>query len=280
MNKWNLIIDVARCENCHNCTLALKDEFESNEFPGYSMPQPRHGHQWIRIERKVRGEKIMVDAAYLPSMCNHCDNAPCVAKSNSAINKRDDGIVIIDPIKAKGRKDLIDTCPYGNIWWNEDHQVPQSWFFDAHLLDQGWSEPRCSQSCPTGALKALKISDDEMNEIVKNDGLEVLRPEFDTKPRIYYKNLHRFDKCFIGGSVVAQLCGVEECISGAIVILSHEDKEVERLVTDDFGDFKFDNITPGSGNYVIEIQHSDFGKARLIGEVYEESLYLGDVCLS
>ena len=32
--------------------------------------------------------------------------------------------MLIDPVKAKGRKDLVDTCPYGHIWWNEEYQVP------------------------------------------------------------------------------------------------------------------------------------------------------------
>lgn len=279
MSKWNLIVDVARCENCHNCTLAVKDEFESNEFPGYSKPQPRHGHEWIRIERKVRGEGTMVDAAYLPSMCNHCDNAPCVAKSGGAINKRDDGIVIIDPVKAKGRKDLVDSCPYGNIWWNEEHQVAQSWFFDAHLLDQGWTEPRCSQSCPTGALKALKVSDGEMAAMVKKDGLEVLKPDLGTRPRVYYKNLHRFAKCFIGGSVVAELIGVDECIAGATAILSQSGKEIARQITDVFGDFKFDNLAPASGTYSVEINHPELGKTSVTG-VVTESCYLGNIRLS
>jgi len=279
MSKWNLIVDVARCENCHNCTLALKDEFESNEFPGYSKPQPRHGHEWIRIERKVRGEGTMVDAAYLPSMCNHCDNAPCVAKSAGAIKQRDDGIVIIDPVKAKGRKDLVDTCPYGNIWWNEEHQVPQSWFFDAHLLDQGWNEPRCSQSCPTGALKALKVSDAEMRVMAEREGLEVLKPDLGTKPRVYYKNLHRFSKCFIGGSVVAELVGVDECIAGSTAILSQGGKEIGRQVTDVFGDFKFDDLEPGSGIYSVQIQHPDLGLANVTGLV-DDSCYLGEVRLS
>ena len=65
----------------------------------------------------------MIDIAYVPTMCNHCDDAPCVAKGGGAVKKRDDGIVLIDPEKAKGRKDLVDACPYGHIWWNEEHAV-------------------------------------------------------------------------------------------------------------------------------------------------------------
>ena len=84
MKKWNLIVDVALCENCHNCTLAAKDEHVGNDFPGYAAPQPKRGHDWIRIERKVRGTAPMVDAAYLPTMCNHCDDAPCVKAGGGA----------------------------------------------------------------------------------------------------------------------------------------------------------------------------------------------------
>ena len=50
---------------------------------------------------------------------------------------------------------------------------------------------------------------------VKLDRLEVLQPELGTKPRVYYKNLHRHSKCFIGGSVVATIGDVKECVSGA-----------------------------------------------------------------
>jgi len=52
--KWHLIIDVERCENCNNCFLACKDEFTDNRFEGYSAPQPRHGHRWINIRKKER----------------------------------------------------------------------------------------------------------------------------------------------------------------------------------------------------------------------------------
>ena len=158
MSQWNLIIDVARCENCNNCVLANKDEFVGNNFPGYSAPQPLHGESTIKISRTVRGEGHMVDAAYLPTLCNHCDDAPCMKKGGDCISKRADGIVIIDPEKSKGRKDLVAACPYGSIVWNADLNIPQNWIFDAHLLDKGWKEPRCSQSCPTGSMRAVKHS--------------------------------------------------------------------------------------------------------------------------
>src|SRR6266576_738352 len=108
MQKWNMIIDVAECTNCNLCTLAAMDEYVANEWPGYSKPMPKHGHKWINILQKERGQVPMIDIAYVPTMCNHCDDAPCIAKAGGAITKRDDGIVLIDPDKAKGRKDLVE----------------------------------------------------------------------------------------------------------------------------------------------------------------------------
>ena len=279
MSKWNLIVDVALCENCHNCTLAAKDEHIGNAFPGYAAPQPKHGHDWIKIERRVRGEGSMVDAAYLPTMCNHCDNAPCIKAAPDAIRKRADGIVIIDPEKARGRREIVDSCPYGAISWNEELQLPQAWIFDAHLLDQGWQEPRCAQVCPTGAIQALKASDEDMSRVAKEGGLEVLKPELGTHPRVYYKNLYRFDKCFVGGSVTANVNNVVECIEGAAVVLMRQGSEVGRRATDMFGDFKFDNIEPNDGPYIINVSHEAFGTATVpVSQV--EDQYLDNIQLT
>ncbi len=279
MAKWNMIVDVARCENCHNCTLALKDEFVGNAFPGYSAPQPRHGHHWIRIDRHVRGEGTMVDVAYLPTMCNHCDDPPCMKASGDAIKKRADGIVLIDPDKARGRRDLVDACPYGAIWWNEEENLPQHWFFDAHLLDQGWTEPRCAQACPTGVYKALKVEDAEMQRLAREEGLETLRPELGSHPRVYYKNLYRVTECFIGGSVVASVGDVLECVEGASVRLTRGDEIVDSATTDAFGDFKADRLTTDSGVYRVEVDHPAHGTGS-VEVTLGESQYVPQILLA
>jgi Fe-S-cluster-containing dehydrogenase component len=156
MKKWNLIVDVAKCTNCNLCTLANQDEHVDNEFEGYSAPMPKHGSRWIDIRSNERGSGPLMDVAYVPVMCQHCDDAPCIAAAkNGAVTKRPDGIVHIDPVKAKGQKAIADACPYGAVRWNEELKLPQHWFFDAHLLDRGWAEPRCVTVCATGALKSV-----------------------------------------------------------------------------------------------------------------------------
>ena len=262
MKKWNMIIDVAECTNCNLCTLAVMDEYVDNDWPGYSAPMPKHGHKWINILQKERGQAPMIDAAYVPTMCNHCDDAPCVAKGGGAVKKRDDGIVLIDPVKAKGRHDLIDVCPYGHIWWNDELKIPQTWPFDAHLLDQGWSQTRGQLSCPTGAMQAIKVEEAEMERLAREDRLEVMKPEAGTKPRVYYKNLWRYSKCFIGGTVSATANGVVDCVAGASVRLLKGGALITETTTDNFGDFKFDRLDDGSGRYAVEI--SVPGRARKV----------------
>ncbi len=277
MKKWNMIIDVAECTNCQLCALSAMDEYVGNMWPGVAAPMPRHGHQWIDIKQKERGQAPMIDIAYVPTMCNHCDNAPCLAKGGDAVKKRADGIVIIDPDQAKGRKDLVESCPYGHIWWNEELQLPQVWPFDAHLLDQGWQQTRGQQACPTGAMRAIKVDDDEMERMACDESLEVMKPEAGTKPRVYYRNLWRFSKSFIGGSVATEAYGVVDCVEGATVRLIKDGQTVARVTTDNYGDFKFDKLDENSGRYTIEVM--GLGRTKMLDASLGASVFLGEIRL-
>jgi Fe-S-cluster-containing dehydrogenase component len=281
VNRRALIVDIARCTGCNNCVLATKDEHIGNDFPGYAAAQPAHGHAWISLERHTRGSGSMVDVSYLPRMCNHCDDAPCIkAAGDGAIYKRDDGVVIIDPVKARGRKHLVSACPYGAITWNEEAEVPQTWIFDAHLLDRGWEKPRCVQACPTGAMEAVHVSDEALRRLAAEQELEVLRPELGTKPRVYYRNLERVRSCFLGGNVVrTDAAGRTENVVGAHVELTIEgDGDARKAVTDHFGDFKIDGLRSGA-RYALRVRHLELGQSELTG-VLRTSQYLGSISLA
>jgi Fe-S-cluster-containing dehydrogenase component len=281
VKKWNMILDVARCENCRICFLVTKDEHIGNEFPGYAAPQPPHGHNWIDIQKKERGRYPVVEANFMPVMCNHCDDAPCMkAAKGGAVSKRDDGIVIIDPKKSKGQKAIVDACPYGAVYWNEEEQIPQAWIFDAHLLDQGWTKPRAEKGCPTGVYRSIKVEDQEMRRIKEQEGLEVLQPECESKPRVYYKNLHLMTKCFVAGSVLFDVDGIEECAEDAEVILKQNDSEVARVTTDIFGEFKIDKLEKKSGQYKLEVNSDSRGSISAEFDLGDESLYLGTMTLA
>ncbi len=277
--KWNVVIDVAECTNCNLCTLATMDEYVGNDWGKYAAPMPRHGHQWIKILQKERGQIPVVDLAYVPTMCNHCADAPCVkAATGGEITQREDGIVLIDPEKSKGRKDLVDSCPYGHIWWNEELEIPQAWPFEAHLIDQGWTKTRGSQSCPTAAMQVVCEEDDEMARRAEAEGLEVLNPEYGTKPRVWYKNLWRYSTAFIGGSVSMEKNGIVDCVEGATVILSKDGATVAEATTDVYGDFKFDRLEENSGVYSVKIAAEGFAEKN-VDVTLAESVYLDEIRL-
>ncbi|NIB38358.1 oxidoreductase [Pseudomaricurvus alkylphenolicus] len=278
MKKWNMIIDVAKCHNCNNCFISTKDEYCGNDHPGYSAAQPDKGHRWVDIERIERGQAPVVEANFRPVMCNHCDNAPCMAASeNGAVTKRDDGIVLIDPVKARGQRHLVDACPYNAIYWNEEQQIPQAWIFDAHLLDRGWKKTRLDQVCPTGAIKTVKITDNEMNTLISAENLATLRPELDTKPRVHYKNNHLFDTLFIAGTVVSKTGDNEESVVGASVVAFLDHTVVSSATTDAFGEFKLDRLPMGNTTVIIAIS-IDSSEVHRCEVSAQESIYLG--CIS
>jgi Fe-S-cluster-containing dehydrogenase component len=270
--KWNLIVDVAECHNCHNCVLAAKDELVGNEFAGYSAPHAAQGAGVIRIERRVRGRGHHVDAAYLPRLCNHCDDAPCVKAGGGAVVQRADGIVLFDPQACRDRRDLVDACPYGAVVWNEERQLPQTWFFDAHLLDAGWREPRAATVCPTRALQAVRATDAEMTERALREDLRVLKPELGTRPRVHYRNLQRFDRGYVAASVSAG----GECVENAAVELLREGRVLARAATDAFGDVRFAGLEPG--RYTLRVTHAAGSATRDVA-LADDGAVLDDIAL-
>src|SRR3990172_128909 len=155
MSKWNLIFDVDLCTGCQNCVLAVKDEYQGNSFAGYAAEMPRHGPNWLEIERRERGEFPALDLVHRVRCCQHCDNPPCgAAASKGAVKKRADGIVIIDPQLARGQKRIADACPFGAAHWNEAASLAQHWNFDPHLMDAGSRAPRAAGAAARACIPA------------------------------------------------------------------------------------------------------------------------------
>jgi len=274
VSQWYFIIDVAKCWDCNNCFISCKDEHEGNDWPGYTKPQPKHDHRWMDVLRMERGQYPLIDVAYRPTPCMQCEDAPCLKASKGAISRRADGILLIDPKKAEGKKALVKACPYGAIHWNEEAKVPQKCTMCAHLLDEGWTQTRCSHACFAGALKLVRLEPREMERRIQEEGLETLHPEWGTRPRVFYKNLYRFDKVFIAGSAAVKKGEILDCAKGAKASLYRGEDKIAEAVADAFGDFRFDKLPEGSGTYGVELEHEGrradrvdvkLGKSRNLG---------------
>jgi NAD-dependent dihydropyrimidine dehydrogenase PreA subunit len=178
--------------------------------------------------------------------------------------------VVIDPEKSRGRRDLVKTCPYGMIEWNEQEQVPQNWNFDAHLLDAGWKEPRCAQACPTKALRALNMPDRDLVEMVKNEHLSVIHPEFGTRPRVFYRNLEDALSHLVAGNVseatgdgrLRNLAGVEVVLHDSAGDGERTEPTERTTTTDHFGDFRFSGLTEQTST--IELRVRKDGNEKII----------------
>ncbi|MCI8468572.1 MAG: oxidoreductase [Eggerthellaceae bacterium] len=258
------VFDAARCNGCFNCQIACKDEHVDNDWAPYAAPQPDTGHFWMRVDQKVHGQVPKVRLEYRVSLCNHCADAPCVKAAPDAVHQREDGLVIIDPERARGRHDLVEACPYGAIYLNEELDLPQKCTGCAHLVDAG-EQPRCVAMCPTGALR---FGDEEDLADALAQG-EVSRPELGCGPRVHYLNL---PKLFISGDVWDK--EANEIIEGAEVRLEAPDGSQLVTQTDDLGDFWFRGLE--AGDYVLSVACDGYVGVEARPVALEESLNVGD----
>jgi len=193
MTRYGMLMDVTKCNGCYNCFLACKDEYCGTEHPGYAAAQPMTGQEWIRLVNTERGSfpKIKVDYTAIP--CMHCDEPACMqaaaeAGVPDAVYKRADGIVLIDPVKAKGHQELVSSCPYRVIFWNDAAQVPQKCTLCAHHLDKGEKTTRCVEACPTGSrvFGNLLDPDSEIRFVLKHKKVFRMKEEIGTEPKFWY----------------------------------------------------------------------------------------------
>jgi len=265
--------DVSICNGCYNCQIACKDEHCDNDWAPYAKPQPETGQFWLKLNEYIRGTVPKVKMHYIPSMCMHCRTAKCmtVCPVDDAIYRREDGLVIISPEKCNGCKDCLDACPYDAIYFNQDLNIAQKCSGCAHLLDQGWTEPRCVEACPTGSLKFME-EEAAKEYISKAEYLVPDRKDSD-KPAVYYLNI---PKRFIAGALIDS--SRNEIVKNALCTLTSGNGETRTAVSDGFGDFWFEGLNIETFQLIIEAK--DFAIKTIDNINTIKDVNLGDIQLS
>jgi len=234
MSLKSFIVDVEKCSGCGLCVVACKDEHVGSSYEPWTKPQPAMGHFWMSLTSQETGKTPKVSVSYMPIMCQHCANAPCIKVcAENAINRRDDGLVWIDQDLCTGSGFCQEACPYDVIYMNAEIGVAQKCAGCAHRVDEGLL-PRCVDICPHEAI----LFGDETGEVMiaagANEGpLEVYHPEFNADPRILWKGLPRRS---VSGTVIDR--DTNDVIQGVDVAV--RDLFYDQLVstaTDAFGDF-------------------------------------------
>jgi len=214
MVRYGMYIDMNRCIGCFGCALACKQE-------NFTPP----GMWWSRVHVTETGEFPNTTIVNTPLQCNHCDNPPCVTVCpTGASYKRADGIVVLDQDKCIGCKYCIQACPYGvrsylskiapynpqygfdpyEKYGYDKHQegVVEKCIFCTHRIDEAANNglkpgvdraatPACVITCVAYARVFGDLDDpnSEVSKMIAKNGARPLKPEFGTKPKIYYAGL-------------------------------------------------------------------------------------------
>ena len=197
--RLGMVIDLKRCVGCYACQLSCKAE--------HGTPS---GVFFARVLKQEEGQYPAVSKTFLPVMCNHCEDPPCVdVCPTGASFIWEDGTVDIDPDLCVGCRSCMMACPYSNRYYNDgertyfdgqgltayeeaktsQHQtnVVMKCNFCKHRVREG-KEPACVANCPTIARHFGDLDDPTSNvsRLIKERSGFVLQPEKGTKPNVYY----------------------------------------------------------------------------------------------
>jgi len=257
--RYGIAIDSARCMACYNCFMACKDEHCGYDSK-LSATQPHTDQFWINIKEWERGDKPgNIKVATVPTPCSHCQDPECmkVAK-NGAVYKRQDGIVIIDPEKAKGQKAIADACPVGAAFWNEELQVAQKCTMCAELLDSGYKVPRCVEACPNQALifGDLDDSNSEISNKISEGKITQLKELEGQVTNVIHLNIPGI---FLSGTVYLP---DDEVAIGAKVTLKSNDGKIFTTETNWSGSWIVDDLDKDK-SFSIEIEMDGYHSVNL-----------------
>ncbi len=130
MARYAMVIDLQLCTGCGGCIIACMNE---NNLP--------EGMRWSDKITETRGRYPYTRYHYRPTLCNHCENAPCVhGCPTKALYKAEGGITAHDINKCIGCRYCMVNCPYGEIHYNR-RKPHAEWEDTTAVIPGGTSTP-------------------------------------------------------------------------------------------------------------------------------------------
>lgn len=201
---YGMGIDIAKCIGCGRCADACKTENDVPREPFYfrtwveryqinvdgetAVDSPNGGIAGFPV---VTNEKGMLRTFFVPKLCNHCANPPCVQVCPvGATFATEDGVVLVDKDYCIGCRYCIQACPYGARFLDPRTRTADKCTFCYHRVVKGLL-PACVEVCPTGArvFGDLRQRSSPLERFMRMNKLQVLKPHLNTGPKVYYANL-------------------------------------------------------------------------------------------
>lgn len=152
-----IVVNLDRCIGCYSCELACKLEND--------VALGQHWNKLLQVE--PFGEFPHVSTYWLPTMCQQCEDAPCVEVCPTGASYRDEemGAVLIDQELCIGCQACMMACPYDARSLNEGKQVVEKCTLCHDLTSEG-EKPACVKNC-CGSARLYGDLDDPESDVSK-----------------------------------------------------------------------------------------------------------------
>ena len=200
-HNYAMGVDIHKCIGCGQCAKACKVE---NKVP----QEPHFFRTWVeryvipvegdaRVDSPNGGidgfeesaeEEDVLRSFFVPKLCNHCANPPCVQVCPvGATFVSRDGVVLVDESYCVGCRYCIQACPYGARYLHPEKKVADKCTFCYHRITDG-RLPACVEVCPT---QARVFGEDghrssPLTRFKRFNDITVLKQWLNTRPKVYY----------------------------------------------------------------------------------------------
>jgi tetrathionate reductase subunit B len=203
-HRFAYLIDPAKCIGCGSCVRACKAE--NNVPDGYFrtwveryLISPEGGTYVDSPNGGMNGFGPVnvpfrpTKSFFVPKMCNHCRETPCVQVCPvGASYTTKEGVVLVDEKRCIGCGYCVQACPFGSRFLSHDakHADKCTWCY--HRITKGL-QPACVEVCPTGTRQFgdLKRPDDPVRLAIETKPVSVLQPHLLTEPQCFYLGLDK-----------------------------------------------------------------------------------------
>ncbi|MBW2541744.1 MAG: 4Fe-4S dicluster domain-containing protein [Deltaproteobacteria bacterium] len=197
-------VQIEKCIGCGKCVEACKIENDVPMEPYYfrtwieryiiyadgevSVDSPNGG---IDGFPPIESEKAILRTFFVPKLCNHCENPPCVQVCPvGATFKTQDGVILVDDDYCIGCRYCIQACPYGARFLDPRTHTAGKCTFCYHRITDGLL-PACVEICPTQAriFGELDKLSTPLNRMMRQSNIQVLKAHMNTEPKVFYSDL-------------------------------------------------------------------------------------------